>query len=145
MIIRRAETEDADFMSLVDLECFSIPWSSDAFRREIVQNRIAFYVVAEHEEKIVGYMGFWRIENEAHITNVAVLPEYRRRKVGAKLIEHVMDFAREVGIDAYTLEVRRSNTAAINLYEGFGFEEEGVRPGYYFDNGEDAIIMWRKY
>lgn len=145
MIIRRAETEDADFMSMVDLECFSIPWSSDAFRREIVQNRIAFYVVAEHEEKIVGYMGFWRIENEAHITNVAVLPEYRRRKVGAKLIEHVMDFAREVGIDAYTLEVRRSNIAAINLYEGFGFEEEGVRPGYYFDNGEDAIIMWKRY
>lgn len=145
MIIRRAETKDADFMSMVDLECFSIPWSSDAFRREIVQNRIAFYVVAEHEEKIVGYMGFWRIENEAHITNVAVLPEYRRRKVGAKLIEHVMDFAREVGIDAYTLEVRRSNIAAINLYEGFGFEEEGVRPGYYFDNGEDAIIMWKRY
>lgn len=145
MIIRRAETEDADFMSMVDLECFSIPWSSDAFRREIVQNRIAFYVVAEHEEKIVGYMGFWRIENEAHITNVVVLPEYRRRKVGAKLIEHVMDFAREVGIDAYTLEVRRSNIAAINLYEGLGFEEEGVRPGYYFDNGEDAIIMWKRY
>lgn len=145
MIIRRAETEDADFMSMVDLECFSVPWSSDAFRRKIVHNRIAFYVVAEHEEKIVGYMGFWRIENEAHITNVAVLPEYRRRKVGAKLIEHVMDFAREVGIDAYTLEVRRSNIAAINLYEGFGFEEEGVRPGYYFDNGEDAIIMWKRY
>lgn len=145
MIIRRAETEDADFMSMVDLECFSVPWSSDAFRREIVHNRIAFYVVAEHEEKIVGYMGFWRIENEAHITNVAVLPEYRRRKVGAKLIEHVMDFAREVGIDAYTLEVRRSNIAAINLYECFGFEEEGVRPGYYFDNGEDAIIMWKRY
>ena len=73
MIIRRAETEDADFMSMVDLECFSVPWSSDAFRREIVHNRIAFYVVAEHEEKIVGYMGFWRIENEAHITNVAVI------------------------------------------------------------------------
>ena len=57
MIIRRAETEDADFMSMVDLECFSVPWSSDAFRREIVHNRIAFYVVAEHEEKIVGYYG----------------------------------------------------------------------------------------
>lgn len=144
MIIRQADIEDADFMAMVDLECFTMPWSSDAFRKEIGKNRIAFYVVAEINDQIVGYMGFWRIENEAHITNVAVLPDYRRRRIGASLIESVMDFAGKDGIKAYTLEVRMSNQAAIKLYEGFGFKSEGIRSKYYIDNNEDALIMWKR-
>lgn len=144
MIIRQAEIHDADFMSMIDLECFALPWSADAFRKEIGKNRIAFYAVAEENKQVIGYMGFWRIEDEAHITNVAVLPEYRRRKVGTGLIGAVLDFARSEGIKAYTLEVRAGNEPAKKLYQSFGFKSEGVRPKYYFDNDEDALIMWKR-
>lgn len=144
MIIRQAEIHDADFMSMIDLECFALPWSADAFRKEIGKNRIAFYAVAEENKQVIGYMGFWRIEDEAHITNVAVLPEYRRRKVGTCLIGAVLDFARSEGIKAYTLEVRAGNEPAKKLYQSFGFKSEGVRPKYYFDNDEDALIMWKR-
>ena len=92
---------------------------------------------------MVGYAGRWWIEEEGHITNVAVMPGYRNRKNGQGIVDVMLDFTSGEGIRHHTLEVRRSNEAAIKLYEKMGFRTEGVRRGYYLNNGEDALIMWR--
>lgn len=83
------------------------------------------------------------VGDEGHITNVAVKPGYRHRHIGMGIIQVMIEFTTEEGMMHHTLEVRRSNDAAINLYRKFGFEVEGVRKGYYVNNGEDALIMWR--
>lgn len=102
------------------------------------------YIVAECGGLVVGYAGVWRVEDEGHITNVAVLPEYRGKRIASSLLEEMFDICGKNGIVDYTLEVRVSNFPAISLYEKHGFESEGIRPGYYQDNHEDAMIMWRR-
>ena len=92
---------------------------------------------------MVGYIGVWKIVDEGHITNVAVSPDYRRMQIGSALLKNMLEITAEEGIVRHTLEVRTGNEAAIGLYEKFGFETAGVRKGYYEDNGEDALIMWR--
>lgn len=141
--IRRAEEKDID--QLVDIEnrCFAAPWSRDAVRSDVVDNRIAIYLVAEEDHKVVGYCGMWAIVGEGHITNVAVLPEYRKWGVGSTLMEAIIDISQRMNLSGMTLEVRPSNVAAINLYHKYDFREEGRRVKYYEDNGEDALIMWR--
>ena len=91
---------------------------------------------------MVGYAGTWILDDEAQITNVAVTPEYRGQKVGAGLMENLIKKKKKRGATRITLEVRPSNTAALALYEKFGFKDYGRRPHYYLDNGEDAVIMW---
>jgi len=91
---------------------------------------------------LVGYAGLWAIEDEGHITNVAVHPDYRRMRLGSILVELLIAQTREEGLKRFTLEVRVSNQAAISLYEKFGFVSAGLRKGYYEDNNEDAMIMW---
>lgn len=93
--------------------------------------------------ELIGYIGVWSIADEGHINNVAVLPKYRRMHVGTILLNTMINATEEAGIVSHTLEVRASNEAAQSLYGRFGFKESGRRKGYYEDNGEDAIIMWR--
>jgi ribosomal-protein-alanine N-acetyltransferase len=100
------------------------------------------YIVAKKDGKVVGYGGMWAVLNEGHITNIAVHPDYRRQKIGEKVVQAMVDRAHKEGIDRLTLEVRKSNDAAIQLYKRFGFKECGVRKGYYADTKEDALIMW---
>ena len=109
----------------------------------MTENPRAFYIVAELDEKVVGYAGLWWIGDEGHITNVAVRPGYRHRHIGNGIIQVMIDFTTQEGIMHHTLEVRRSNLPAISLYEKFGFVVEGVRKEYYANNKEDALIMWR--
>ena len=90
----------------------------------------------------MGYAGTWQILEEAHITNIAVSPDYRRKKVGEALLTTIINDCRNNGIKYITLEVRVSNTPAINLYEKYGFKSLGTRKGYYQNNNEDALIMW---
>jgi ribosomal-protein-alanine N-acetyltransferase len=144
LIIRQAEEKDIKPMADMDILCFSTPWSEKSFEQEIKENPLAFYVVAETDGRIVGYAGLWFIEDEGHITNVSVHPEFRRRRIGEALISVLLAYTIKNGVLGHTLEVRVSNNAAISLYMKFGFESAGVRKGYYADNGEDAIIMWRK-
>jgi [ribosomal protein S18]-alanine N-acetyltransferase len=133
-----------DVKSVYEIECasFATPWTMEAFEREIEENVLATYIVVELEDKAVAYGGLWVIIDEAHITNIAVLPDFRGQNIGEKLVNHMMLAARKKGALKMTLEVRVSNIAAQNLYRKLGFEEKGMRKGYYSDNGEDALIMW---
>lgn len=143
LIIRKAERKDINEMAALDLVCFAAPWSEEAFRQELEENNLAFYVVAELKGQVVGYAGLWAILDEGHITNVAVSPEHRKRGIGHAVVEVLVDATEQAGLNSFTLEVRTSNITAQNLYKKFGFTEAGLRKGYYEDNGEDAIIMWR--
>jgi len=141
--IRQAEEKDIIAIATLDKLCFSLPWSLGAFEREIRENDLALYIVAEVNDMIVGYAGLWRIVDEGHITNVAVHPDFRKMGFGETLVSLLIDCSREAGIITHTLEVRASNIAAIALYSKLGFVSAGIRQKYYQDNNEDAIIMWR--
>ena len=106
---------------------------------------MAIYFVAVDNDKAIGYAGMWHIVNEGHITNVAVLPEYRRQGVGDMLMEAVDKKADELEIEGVTLEVRISNYGAQKLYTKHGYKPEGFRKKYYTDTNEDAVIMWKYY
>jgi len=144
LIIRQAEEKDIHQIAEMDKLCFSTPWSEDSFTQEITSNDIALYIVAVIDDLIVGYAGLWLIVDEGHITNVAVHPDFRRRKIAKALVQVLIDVSEKKGAVRHTLEVRTLNDAAIRLYEAFGFQEVGIRKGYYEDDNEDAIIMWRE-
>ena len=118
------------------------PWSPASFSREIL-NPQAHYVVSTDAGQVTGFAGFWTLVDEAHVTTIAVRPEARGKGVGRALMEHLLSSAAALGMSCATLEVRVSNTKAIQLYESLGFLNSGVRKNYYPDNREDAVIMWR--
>jgi len=122
---------------------FPTPWSREAFLSELLQNSLAHYFTCFCGDELIGYGGMWIIVDEAHITNVAVHPDYRGQRVGEIIMLHLMAQAMERGAYKMTLEVRPSNLSAQNLYNRLGFEAVGRRKGYYTDTHEDAIIMWR--
>lgn len=140
--IRPMEMKDLDDIEVVERLSFPTPWSRESFINEIKTNVFARYLVVEREEVVIGYGGMWLVIDEAHITNIAIHPDFRGHGLGEKLMRALMFVACESGAEHMTLEVRRSNIAAQKLYEKLSFKAEGVRPGYYTDNGEDAIIMW---
>ena len=124
----------------IEQEVYTSPWSKNAFLQEIVDNRLASYFVALLAGTVYGYAGLWIILDEAHITNLAVRPDCRRQGVGGALLEKLLMEADCKGAAKVTLEVKRSNRLAQNLYRKYGFVRRGVRPGYY--SNEDALIMW---
>jgi [ribosomal protein S18]-alanine N-acetyltransferase len=134
--------EDIDQIVNIEKLSFATPWSKESFYNELNKNQFATYVVIEDSEKIIGYCGVWLIVDEAHITNIAILPEYRGRKLGDALLAKVITTVKEMGAKSVTLEVRVTNTVAQNLYRKFGFENGGIRKNYYSDNQEDALVMW---
>lgn len=140
MEIRRAISTDAEAIHEIELECFSDPWSVNSILEDIEKNEKAKYLVAVKGDELLGYVGVWNILGEGHITNVAVRGEARRRHIADALIEKLCE-----EFEVATLEVRASNEPAICLYEKHGFEKIGIRRGYYENNGEDAIIMWRGF
>ncbi|GER71884.1 ribosomal-protein-alanine acetyltransferase [Weizmannia acidilactici] len=142
IILRKATLEDLDGIYNVELHSFSLPWTREAFYNELVHNHFATYLVLIDQERVVGYCGVWVIVDEAHVTNLAVLPEYRGRKLGEALLRNVMEYARLNNAKTLSLEVRVSNDIARSLYKKLGFREGGIRKGYYTDNYEDAIVMW---
>ena len=142
--LRKAAPEDVPVLAELDRICFADPWSEESFFEEINYNEKAVYIVLETEGRIAGYAGIWKILDEGHITNVAVHPDFRRRGFGRRIVQALIDSVEADGVTSETLEVRRSNAPAIALYSSFGFETEGVRKGYYSNNGEDAFIMWRR-
>jgi [ribosomal protein S18]-alanine N-acetyltransferase len=132
---------DISAVHAIERASFPLPWPSYAFRQELENNRLAHYLVVRAGEEIVAYAGIWMMIDEAHITTFAVLPEWRRQRIGARLLIALMDLAIRLGAREATLEVRLSNLPARRLYEAFGFRPVGVRPRYYSDNSEDALIM----
>jgi ribosomal-protein-alanine N-acetyltransferase len=135
--------EHIDDVLKIDNLSFPTPWSRNSFQREVETNKFARYVVAKRDELILGYAGMWLILDEAHITNIAVHPEYRGIDIGNRLLEALIIMAKVDTIESMTLEVRKSNIVAQNLYIKHGFVQEGIRKEYYGDNREDAIIMWK--
>ena len=133
--------EDLDEVLGIERASFSMPWSRGAFLYEIQQNRVARCWVMRDEARVVGYLCLWEVADEVHITNIAVRPECRRRGLARGLLGGILDDARQRGIKLVVLEVRPSNTEARTLYESFGFRVVGRRRGYYYDTGEDALVM----
>ncbi len=144
-IIRRATAHDIERIAYLETVCFPTePWTAEMIYDDIVENPRTFYLALEIEGKLEGYAGVWKILDEGHITNVALSPEHRGKSLGEALMASLIEETEKEGIESWTLEVRKSNFPAIGLYEKMGFRITGLRPGYYQDNGEDALIMWKE-
>ena len=127
----------------IEKECFSDPWTRGMFENELNNGR-AHYTVLLDGEAVIGYTGFWKIEDEAHIMNIAVDTQYRRKHLADSLMEDMIMRAKALSIKHMTLEVRSSNSGAISLYKKYGFKETGIRKNYYEKGNEDAVIMWKE-
>lgn len=139
---RKMTVDDVDQVYEIEKLSFTLPWTKDAFYNEMNLNDHAYYVIAETEEGIVGYCGMWLVMDEAHVTNIAIHPKHRGKKMGGGLMQAAIDVAKAQGAVLMTLEARVSNTVAQNLYRKLGFKNGGIRKRYYTDNYEDAIVMW---
>ncbi len=139
---RRMVIEDLNQIMIIEHESFTVPWSKEAYYNELTKNEFALYTVAVIEGQVVGFCGMWLVIDEGHITNIAVLPQYRGLKLGESLLRIAIETAKERGAEGMTLEVRVSNKIAQSLYRKFGFQAGGIRKGYYSDNHEDALVMW---
>ncbi|WP_252231380.1 ribosomal protein S18-alanine N-acetyltransferase [Clostridium sp. ZBS15] len=133
---------DVDDVLEISLLSFPTSWSKESYIQELA-NPLANYIVAKCDDKVIGFIGAWIIIDEAHITNIAVHPNFRRKNVASALLGELVKLTKSANCNAYTLEVRASNIPAQELYKKYGFVEQGVRKNYYQDNKEDAIIMWR--
>ncbi len=141
--IRRMKTADVDAVIEIEKAAYGDHhWSKDSFLSEISNELARYYCALDENEKIIGYAGSWQILEEAHITNIAVDPALRRNHIGEALLTAIIDDCYTNMVKYITLEVRVSNTAAISLYEKYGFKSFGTRVGYYQNNNEDALIMW---
>ena len=140
-VFRLCEEKDLSRVMELDKEAFFDPWSREAWQREL-ENPIAFWLVEEAGQAIVGYAGVWTVAGEAQVMRVAVKKELRNRGLGYLLTQALVQKAWDEGMEAVTLEVRESNLAAQKVYERCGFVSGGVRPHYYADTGEGAVIMW---
>ncbi|MBQ2701041.1 MAG: ribosomal protein S18-alanine N-acetyltransferase [Clostridia bacterium] len=140
MVIRRMTLADVSQVHGIEHSTFATPWSLDSFEKEAV-NPCARYLVAELDGKVIGFAGLWLVLDEGHVTNIAIAEDYRGKGYGRALTQALMQYASNLGITYVTLEVRRSNERAQNLYKSLGFVSVGVRKRYYEDNQEDAFLM----
>jgi [ribosomal protein S18]-alanine N-acetyltransferase len=140
--------EDLDAIMEIERHSFPSPWTIEAYRRELRRNMYGSYwvvrpgvvVAGERKVPVLAYGGMWLMGEDAHITTIATHPDWRRCKLGEWLLLRMLGAARTRGAEMATLEVRVSNLPAIALYEKLGFEEVGLRKGYYHDSGEDALL-----
>lgn len=139
-ILRKMTSQDIDEVIQIEKESFTLPWSRDSYLGEL-KNNFATYLVCDCEGEIAGYGGIWVVFEEAHITNVAVSPNFRKSGIGTALMQELEKVAREKKAQRILLEVRPSNQAALAMYHNLDFLPTGLRKQYYSDNNEDAIIM----
>ena len=132
---------DLPAVHAIERASFTAPWPPESYRNDLETNRLAQYLVARVGDEIAAYGGMWLMIDEGHIITFAVHPAWRRQHVGERLLLSFLDLASDRGAHEATLEVRLSNLPARRLYEKFGFRPVGLRPRYYSDNGEDALIM----
>ena len=148
MKTRPMRVEDVDQVLAIERLSFPLPWSRESFIKEIREiDNSRLLVAAEDEEARAGVMGYacwWEVADECHITNFAVAPAHRRKGVADFLLGRVLEDAKGRGLLRATLEVRLGNAAAIALYEKWGFTAAAMRPRYYPDNREDALVMWKE-
>jgi ribosomal-protein-alanine N-acetyltransferase len=139
--VEMMKVDDLAEVQVIERESFTTPWPPHAYRQELETNRLAHYIVARSGDVIVGFAGIWLLVDEAHVTTFATRRSWRRQGIGERLLLALLDLARNRGAHEATLEVRPSNVAARRLYEKYGFKVVGVRPRYYSDDNEDALIM----
>ncbi len=139
--IRRMTLADVAAVSAIDQMSFTLPWPERSFRYEVSENPTARCWVAEVDGQIAGMLVLWFIVDEAHIATIATHPNLRRKGIGEQLLRHALLAVRDEGAKRAFLEVRVSNLAAQALYRKYGFVVDGIRPRYYKDNNEDALLM----
>lgn len=145
MIYRKMTVKDVEAVYSIEVESFPTPWPLDSFYFEMEENPFAYYLVAEDDNgNILGYCGMMIVVDSAQITNVAVTKKARGKGIGEGLMREAIRVAKEQNAETISLEVRVSNTVAQNLYRKLGFQDGGIRKGYYSDNHEDALVMWVK-
>lgn len=143
VLYRKMTSDDVEAVHVIEVASFPTPWTLDSFHYEMRENNFAYYVVAENDNGgIIGFCGMWLVIDSAQITNVAVVEATRGQGIGEGLMREAMRIAREHNVDVMSLEVRASNHVAQNLYRKLGFQDGGIRKGYYTDNQEDALVMW---
>jgi len=140
-LIRRMTLEDVPAVHEIDELSFSLPWPERSFRFELTANPVSRGWVAEADGKIAAMLVLWFIIDEAHIATIAVHPDFRRQGIGEQILLHALRSVQDEGARRAFLEVRVGNVAAQAMYKKYGFEVAGVRPGYYKDNNEDALLM----
>ena len=140
---RKMTIADVESVHEIELATFPTPWTIDPFYYEMTENQFSHYLVAEDETgKIIGFCGVWLVIDAAQITNVAVVESVRGQGIGEGLMREALRVSKEANMDVMSLEVRVTNTVAQNLYRKLGFQDGGIRKGYYTDNQEDALVMW---
>ncbi|MDO4177777.1 MAG: ribosomal protein S18-alanine N-acetyltransferase [Phascolarctobacterium sp.] len=141
IIFRNMTSDDLDFVCNLEAESFHDAWNTCMLEKEL-NNDLATYIIMEANGKKVGYAGFWNVIGEAQVTRVAVSKAERGRGYGMLLTQALAEAAWQLGAEAVTLEVRESNLIAQKTYKKCGFKSVGIRPGYYGDTHEGAVIMW---
>lgn len=141
-VVQVMTVADIPEVRAMELESFSSGWQESAFNNELTQNPTAHYLVLRgQDERLVGYAGFWLVQDEAHVTSIAIRPGYRGQQLGKRLMHAMVSRAAQHGAFWITLEVRADNPAAQSMYRKFGFARVGIRPKYY-EGTVDAWIMW---
>lgn len=144
--IRAICEEDVAQIHTIETLCFPMPWSEESILHDVKENVVARWLVMDDGEgRVLAYAGMWFVLDEAHVCNVAVHPDCRRLGYGRLIMEALMNLAMENSMAMMTLEVRRSNIPAQNLYHACGFLDVGYRKRYYEDNKEDALIMYKEF
>lgn len=143
ILIRPMTPADAAGAAAIEAVCFCDGWSLQVYEQTL-RLPFAYYYAAELDGQIIGTIGLQILGGDGEISNVAVLPQYRGQGIASDLLQAVLAHGRSLGTQDFTLEVRSGNTAAIALYERYGFVTEGVRKDFYTDPHEDALIMWKR-
>ena len=141
--IKPLTEEYVDQVCVLEEEAFSMPWHRESFL-EMILNKDACYLVGLMEEEVVASCGLRNIVGDGEITNVVTKSSARGRGIGEQMLLKLLEEGTAMGVEAFTLEVRKSNDAAIHLYEKLGFVTEGIRKNFYEDPTEDALIMWKR-
>jgi [ribosomal protein S18]-alanine N-acetyltransferase len=142
--LRRLDAADLDLVDAIERESYRTPWSRSMFDAELRKPSSLALGAFTEDDALVGYAFVSRYVDAWHVMNVAVADAFRRRGIASALLGRLFEVTESDSRRGYTLEVRVSNVGAIQLYERLGFERRGIRRGYYTDNREDALIMWRE-
>jgi ribosomal-protein-alanine N-acetyltransferase len=146
-VLKIGEYQEGDIQEIIGIErdSYPTPWSENLFRSEMtspISRLLVGRTTQEQRRDVVGYIVYWRVDDEIHLHNIAVRRDVRRKGIASRLLVEAIRCSRLEGARWITLEVRRSNLPAQRMYEKFGFSIRGIRPGYYTDTKEDALIMW---
>lgn len=143
MLIREMVVDDIDVVHRIDCSSFSDSWERFVFEFELRENASAYYWVCEIDREVIAYCGAWFVDDRGTITSIAVLPKYRSRGIGKRLMQEMLAYCRLAEITEFLLEVRVSNETAIAFYEKMGFAKKSIKENFYEDNNEDAFLMYK--